>query len=562
MLVELRVENYAVIDRIRVRFHEGFNVLTGETGSGKSIVVDALSLLYGGRASSDMVRTGADRARVSGIFELPESPDLHRLLKESGVEAEDGELILEREILANGKSRAFAGSRAVTAAFLRQIAPLLGDIHGQHDQQMLFDAGSQLDMLDAFAATGAERGTVAGIFADWRAVSRELEELDRSEQDKLRLADLWSFQVKEIEGAGCRPGEDRELDGERNILRNVTRLHELASAAYESLYDSPEAALSRIGRARRRLDELNRIDPAMQEILALLGPAEAAVDEAARALQSYLGGLEADPARLDHVESRLATLEKLKRKYGATLDKVSAFLEDARANLQALEHSTERRAELEGRREALAAAYREAAGTLSERRREAAAGLEQQVQKELASLAMERTVFRVRFSSAEWSEHGFDRVGFLISPNVGEEPKPLDRIASGGELSRVALALKTCVAVKPPAGRAALSAIRTLVFDEVDAGIGGATAEAVGRRLKKLAASHQLLCVTHLAQIAGLAGHHYRVEKSESNGRTVSTIEELTGSERTREIARMFSGETTTAEALKHAEQLLRMAAD
>lgn len=561
MLVELVVESYAVIDRVRVRFHPGFNVLTGETGSGKSIVVDALSLLYGGRAAAEMVRTGAERARVSGIFEIPEEVELRTLLAEAGIEVEDGELLLEREILAGGKSRAFAGGKPVTAAFLRQLAPFLGDIHGQHEQQMLFNPTNQLEMLDAFAGSEQQREQVGRIFRGWREVQREIEEIDRNEQEKLRLADLWSFQVKEIESAGCRPGEDVELEAERNILRNVARLQEHAAAACEELYESSESAMTRIGRARRRLEELARIDPTMGEALDLLGPAEAAVDEVSRSLQRYLSGLEADPARLDFVESRLAALEKLKRKYGRTLEEVNAFLDEVRANLRSLQQSNERREEMERRRGDLEEGYRQAAEALSSMRRESAALLEEQVQKELAALAMDRTVFRVQVAAGEWSERGVDRICLLISPNVGEEPKPIDKIASGGELSRVALALKTCLAARTPAtakGRGG----RTLVFDEVDAGIGGATAEAVGRRLKKLAVSNQVLCVTHLAQIAGLADHHYRVEKKEMKGRTVSTIEELSGEQRTHEVARMFSGETMTAEALRHAEQLIRMAAD
>lgn len=561
MLVELVVENYAVIDRVRVRFHPGFNVLTGETGSGKSIIVDALSLLYGGRAAAEMVRTGSERARVSAIFEISRPGDLESLLEQTGIETEDGELLIEREILAGGKSRAFAGSKPVTAAFLRQLAPFLGDIHGQHDQQMLLHHANQLDMLDLFAGSERLRDEVGRIYRGWRELVREIEQIDQTEQEKLRLADLWSFQVKEIESVGCRPGEDAELEAERNVLRNVARLQEHAAAACEDLYESAESAMTRIGRARKRLDELTRIDPTMREVLDLLAPAEAAVEEVSRALQRYLSSLEADPARLDAVESRLAVLEKLKRKYGRSLEEVNAFLEEARTNLRSLEQSNQRREEMERQRRDLEEAYRQAAETLSSMRRESAARLERQVQKELAALAMEGSLFRVQFTAGEWSERGADRICFLISPNLGEAPKPIDKIASGGEMSRVALALKTCLAASP-SGPANARGARTLVFDEVDAGIGGATAEAVGRRLKRLAASNQVLCVTHLAQIAGLADHHYRVEKKEINGRTVSTVQELSGEQRTYEVARMFSGETLTAEALRHAEQLIRMAAD
>ena len=556
MLVELVAENYAVIERIRVRFHRGLNLLTGETGSGKSIVVDALGLLFGARASADAVRTGASRARVSAIFEVPGDSRARRLLEEAGIETEDGELILEREILANGKSRAFAGSRPVTAALLRELAPYLGDIHGQHDQQRLFDPGSQREMLDAYAGAGELLASVAALYHQWRSCSLELEQLERAGQETLRLADLWTFQRREIEAAALKPGEDAELEAERRRLQNVSRLEENAAAAFAALYESEDSSLARLRQAARRLDELCRIDPALEDARAALRPAEIAVEEAAFALRDYLGKLEADPARLERVEARLAALDKLKRKYGATVEEILAFLEDVRRRLEALESSGERRAALEARRAELAASYESAARALSERRRDAAAALERQVEAELAALAMERTVFQVRFEAGEWSESGLDSIGFLVSPNPGEQPRPIEKVASGGEISRIALALKTCLESRQPMEQG--GAPRTLVFDEVDAGIGGGTAEAVGRRLKQIAASNQVLCVTHLAQIAAFADHHYAVGKREANGRVAAEIREIQGEERTREIGRMLSGARLTPEALKHAEQLIR----
>ena len=562
MLVELVVENYAVIERVRVRFRPGFNVLTGETGGGKSLVVDALDLLYGGRASADMVRSGAGRARVSGVFEPPEAAGFRRLLEQSGIGLEDGELLVEREVQSGGKSRAFLGSRPVAASLLKDLAVWLGDIHGQHDQQRLFSPAGQLEILDYAAGVAGLRDEVGAAFSRWRACVRELEELDRDQQDKLRLSDLWGFQLREIEAARLQPREDEALESERNILRNLARLREAAAAAYDSLYDSPAAALSAMRQARRRLEEICRIDPGLREVNESLVPAEVAIEEAARAVRAYLGALEADPARLEEMESRLALLDKLKRKYGATLEAVIAYAEEVRQKLLRLEHGQERRAGLEKQRGALAAAYDEAAGRLSSARRETALRLEKQIQAELASLAMGGARFRAQFETTAWSEDGIDRVCFLLAPNAGEELKPLDRIASGGELSRVALALKTCAAAKAGSGRGLRGAARTLVFDEVDAGIGGATAEAVGRRLKKLAAAHQVICVTHLAQIAGFADHHLFVEKREVKGRTFAAIEELEGDARTREIGRMLSGQKMTPEALRHAEQLLKMAAD
>jgi DNA repair protein RecN (Recombination protein N) len=444
MLLELTVENYAVVEKVRVRFHRGLNLLTGETGSGKSIVVDALALLLGGRAAAEMVRSGAERARIAGIFEV-EGKELPE-----GVEPEDGELIIEREILPNGKSRAFAGGRPVTAALLKELAPSLGDIHGQHDQQQLFSGSVQREMLDGFADAGEQVAEVAALYTRWNAASAELAELDRTAQEKLRQADLWSFQRNEIEAVNPQLGEDLQLENERRVLRNVVRLQETAGAAYAALYEDPESVTAQLHTVVKRLEELGRIDESMREVVAALEPASIAVEEAAHALSHYMGKLEADPARLEEIETRLAALEKLRRKYGATLEEVIAFHRDVSHNLSAVESSGERRTALAKEVAALSAGYESAAGRLSALRREAARRLAKSVANELASLAMEKTRVEIRVAPAEWSAAGADAVEFLISPNVGEELKPLEKIASGGELSRVALALKTCIAPARP----------------------------------------------------------------------------------------------------------------
>ncbi len=559
MLLELVVENYAVIERVHVRFEPGLNLLTGETGSGKSIVVDALGLLFGGRASQESVRTGAARARISGVFEVPREAAFARLLESAGIEAEDGELILEREISAEGKSRAFAGSRPITVGLLRDLAPFLGDIHGQHEQQMLFAAGAQLSMLDAFAGSADAAARVAAAFEDWRKVSRELEDLERTEQEKLRLLDLWNFQRREIESVSPKPGEDAELEQERRVLQNTARLEEAANTVYTALYDAPESAVAQIRLALRRLEDLLRIDPRLEAAREGLASAVIAVEEASYAVRDYLSHLEANPARLEEIESRLASLERLHRKYGATAEQVLAFLAQVRGEIESVETAGERKAELERERKRLAAAFEEAAGALSQRRKDAAHKLEKRMETELASLAMERTTFQVAVRPAAWSETGIDAAQFLVSPNLGEEPRPLEKVASGGEVSRIALALKTCVA---SAARRTERIHPTLVFDEVDAGVGGRAAETVGRRLKQLAVSSQVLCVTHLPQIAGFADHHFYVEKKEAGGRTVAEIEQLVGDARTREIGRMLSGERLTREALKQAEQLLKIGSE
>ncbi len=559
MLVELAIENYAVIENIRARFHRGLNLLSGETGSGKSIVVDALALLLGGRASAVMVRAGAERARISGIFEVASTPALLAVLEGAGIELEDHELLIEREILANGKSRAFAANRPATAAFLRDLAQHHAEIHGQHDQQQLFSPAVQRDMLDAFAGARETLDQIASLFTSWRAASAELDELDRTAQEKLRLADLWTFQRSEIEAVAPVAGEDAQLENERRVLRNVVRIEESASAAYAALYDAPESANAQLRAAMKRLEEIARIDESVGDVLAALQPASIAADEAAHALRDYLSKLEADPARLDQVEARLAALEKLKRKYGATVEEVLTFLEDAQRHLAEVEHSSDRREALRKQVDTLAAGFEKTAAKLTKLRTVAAERLASRVEGELRSLAMEKTRVEIHVVPAPWSESGADSIEFLISPNVGEAPKPLDKIASGGEISRIALALKTCTAAPDSRGK---QTPRTLVFDEVDAGVGGSAAEAVGRRLKKLAASSQVLCVTHLPQIAGFADHHYYVEKHAAKGRTFASIEELSPAQRTREIGRMLSGERITPEALRHAEQLLKLAAE
>ena len=553
MLVELLVENYAVVEQARIRFHAGLNLLTGETGSGKSIVVDALGLLFGARASLDVVRSEAKRARVSGVFSVKAESGLTALLDEAGLELEDGELILEREVTATGKSRAFAGNRPVTTQFLRQLAPFLGDIHGQNQQQALFTETTQRALLDEYARAGDLRGRLAQTYEQWREYGTKLEDLNRNEQEKLRLLDLWSFQKTEIESIGPKPGEDNELEAERRVLQNVTRLQEHATAAFELLYESPGSAAANLRSANKRVEELVRIDPQLVDTAALLKQAAIAVDESAANLRDYLGRIENDPARLDAVETQLAGLERLKRKYGTTVDQILAFLAQVKQQIDEVENASERRQQLEKELAGVAAHYEKLADELSEKRRDAATRLAKQVEHELKSLAMSRTQFQIVVTQGTWTTSGRDVIEFLVSPNVGEAMRSLDRVASGGELSRLSLALKTVVGSSQQD-----QAMLTLVFDEVDAGVGGAAAASVGKRLKQLSRSSQVICVTHLAQIAGFANHHYVVLKREKKGRTTTEVEELSFEDRAREIGRMLSGEKITPEALKQAEQLIQ----
>ncbi len=549
------VENYAVVDRLRVHFHSGLNLLTGETGSGKSIVVDALGLLLGGRASADMIRSGEQRARVSGLFEI--SLPVSEILAQAGFEPPDGDLLLEREILLSGKSRVFVNNRPATVALLKDLAPLLGDIHGQHDQQLLFQPASQLSMLDSFGDTRPQRAKVRQLFSAWRRVSDEIAELEGADQQKLRLLDLWQFQRKEIESAELSPSEDKDLEAERRVQQNAGKLLETAGAAYDSLYETPESCWAALRNVAKKLDELARIDTAMLPVRQSLEPALIAVQDVSYALRDYLGKIEGNPARLDEIESRLAAIDKLKRKYGASAEEILAFLDDVVQKIGDVETAGERLEALKADREKIAAEYTAGSRELTSRRAAAATALAKRVEDELKPLAMERTRFSIVLEPAEWSESGADRIHFMVSPNAGEEPKPMEKIASGGELSRIALALKTCLVGSRPV---APQTMRTLVFDEIDTGIGGRAAEGVARRLKALAAENQLLCVTHLAQIACFADHHYRVGKSERGGRTVAELEELNPESSTEEIGRMLSGQHLTPEALRNAAELIRAA--
>jgi DNA repair protein RecN (Recombination protein N) len=557
MLVELIVENYAVVEQARIRFQRGLNVLTGETGSGKSIVVDSLSLLLGARASTEMIRSGEAKARVSGIFELDCTRDVQTMFADAGIEYQgDEELIVEREITAGGKSRAFVANRPVTTAFLRQLAPALGDIHGQNEQQLLFTTQAQRELLDEYARAEELRSRVAAVFAQWRSAGEKLKELSQNEQEKLRLLDLWTFQRKEIEAVQPRCGEDAELEAERRVLQNVSRLQESAAAAFSLLYEAPDSATTQLRQALKRVEELIRIDQSVSETSASLKQAAVMVDESAYALRDYLGKLEGDPARLDEVEARLAALDRVKRKYGGSIEEVLAFLEDVRRQADEIENASEHRVAIEKQQARLAEDYERLAHGLSQARTSAAERLSKQVQSELKSLAMSGTQFQVSVRRGNWTASGIDEIIFLVSPNRGEELKPLEKIASGGELSRMALALKTAIGDADQH-----QGIPTLVFDEVDAGVGGAPAAAVGRRLKALSRRNQVICVTHLAQIAGFADHHYAVSKREKKGRVTTSVDELAHEERAREIGRMLSGEHITDEALKQAEQLLQAGA-
>jgi len=560
MLLELRAENYAVIDRAVATFGTGLNLLTGETGAGKSILIDALALLLGGKASTDFVRHGEEKAVVGCVFELTQGAAA--ILEANGIDSESDHLLLRREILANGKGRVFVNNQPATVGVLRQLAPELALVHSQGETMGSFDQAQQRTLLDRFGGVNVDG--VAEAFAAWRATTDKLDELQSAEQDRLRMADLWRFQSKEIDAAGLSAeDEDAQLEAEKRVLGNAEKLYTAAMSAHELLYESESSAESALGAALKHVEELARYDARFQEPAQQLAAAKAIVEDVDAEVRDFADNVHAAPGRLEEIEDRLAALDRLKRKYGQTLKEVIDFGAEAARQLAEVENRDALLVELKAQQERDADAYKNVAAKLTAGRTEAAKRLEKLAEAQINDLAMS-TRFHVRVmaekASESWSAHGWDQVECLIATNAGEPMKPLHEIASGGEMSRVMLALKVTVeeAGSGGAGRKKKTVLpRTLVFDEIDIGIGGRAAEAVGRKLKTLSKGQQVLCITHLPQIAAFGDQHFLIEKTEKKGRTQTEVRRMEDSERTQEIARMLSGAKLTETSLKHAEHLL-----
>jgi DNA repair protein RecN (Recombination protein N) len=565
VLAELRLENYAVIDNVVIEFAAGLNLLTGETGAGKSILIDALGLLLGEKASSDVIRAGAERAVVAAVFESDGAAarSIESILETNGLDAENSSLILRREIAAGGKGRVFINNQPATVAVLKQMAPHLAVIHAQNESIVNFDAGARQDLLDAYA--GVELKEVSGAFAHWKQIRGRIAELEQDEQDRMRLLDLWNFQCREIEEARLRAGEDEQLEAEKRVLANAEKIYGAAINAFDLLYEGNASTSSSLRAAQKHVEELVRYEPKFQEALAALESARISVEDVGATLRDYAGGIQASPERLAEIEERLALLDRLKRKYGPSLEQTVAFGDETRRKLSEMENKDQVLLELRALLAVAAEGYRKAARGVSRKRQEAGRKLEKLVEAEISDLAM-RASFRIVVEEAleeaerYWTASGVNQVIYLISTNAGETPRPLEQIASGGELSRVMLALKASVEAGTSAAtkKKSAAAQRTLVFDEIDTGIGGRAAEAVGKKLKALSKGNQVLCVTHLPQIATFADHHYLIEKREAAGRAKTTVRQISGDERTEEVARMLSGAKLTETSRKHAEQMIR----
>jgi len=538
MLRFLGIQNLAVIESVEIEFHPGLNVLTGETGAGKSILVEAVGLLLGGRSSPDLVRTGADAAVVQAVFDGPAGE----------------ELIVRREVTAQGRSRAFIDGALATVGALRELGARLVDLHGQHEHQALLDPDTHLQLLDRFAAADAECARVAERFASVEGARATLAGIRELERNRAGRAELLEFQLAELDRVRPRPGEDEELSSLRALLSSAERVRRLADESYALLYDRDEAVLAGLGQVWRRVGELAALDPRFVPFVEGRDAIKSQLEDLSSLLRGYAASIDASPERLQEVEDRLALLERLKKKHGPTLADVLGRQAAIRAELDTLGTLTDRLAEGERAVRAAADAYLQAAKALSTTRRGAAGRFATALVRQLRDLAMEHTRFEVRFAPEplppdRWTARGVDSAEFYVSPNPGEDLRPLTRVVSGGEMSRIMLAIKNLASLDQPG--------KTLIFDEVDAGIGGRVADAVGAKLKGLGRAFQVLCITHLPQIAGYASWHYRIEKTVRNGRTITSVAQLDTDQREDELARMIGGATISTAARLSAREML-----
>jgi DNA repair protein RecN (Recombination protein N) len=543
MLRELRISNLAIIDDLKVRFGKGLNIITGETGAGKSIIVDSLGLALGGRAQPDLVRSGEKEAVVQAFFEteeVDEFPDI-------GIDISNG-LILRRSISASGRSRSYANDTIISLQSLGAIGTSLVDMHGQHEYQSLLSVDKQRRFLDSFGKLQEEKEEVETLYKEVDVLKRESADLDQSIKDRAQRLDLLRFQIYEIDSASLKVGEKEDLDEKKTIMSNLGKLNELAETSYSMIYSEDSSCVEKLSSIISRVREMSSIDNSVTEILELLESALPLIEDAAVSLRGYKDRYDFDPGRLSEIEDRFELIKKLEKKYGKGIENIIRYRDQSEKELKGLELVDERRDSLESDLKIKEEKLLDSAARLSERRKETARRMEKLVVNELRELAFGDAEFVIDIKRENLSAHGVDRVEFLFSANPGEPPKPLAKIASGGELSRVMLALKGVLAD--------FDNIPVLIFDEVDAGVGGKTGESVGKKLKAIADKHQVLCTTHLPQIASMGDFHLKTEKRLKNERVYVEVRELSGRERLLEIARMLSGKITDV-SLKHAEELI-----
>lgn len=561
MLRLMRIRNMALIRELEIEFGRGLNLLTGETGSGKSILVDAFGLLLGARSSQELIRSGCDAAVIEGVFEIDKCISAARMLAESGFETEDNTLLIRREISSTGRNRIFINNHLATLTVLKSVGDALADIHGQQDQRSLLDLSSHLEWLDYFGGNSALLEKVRESYRQLRATARKLESMESSEQERLRRIDILRFQIEEIGNVNPKPDEKDNLEKERSILSNHEKILALATEGYSMLYESEASILRAMNRLEKILEDLNRFDEKWKAHREGLQESRYKLEDLAYAARDYAADSDFSPERLEQVQQRLYELEKLAKKYGSSCGDILDFKEQCTGELEELLSYSESNVRLSKQFSEDLSLYSKQAEQLSKKRRRDAAKLETEIRKEFSALAMERMEMGVHFHQStkdksggripgHYGLDGVDHVEFLIAPNKGEEIRPLARIASGGELSRLMLSIKSLCGNE--------ESDRTIVFDEVDSGIGGRVAEAVGKRLLDLSGDSQVLCVTHLPQIAAFAGHHFHVHKEVVKGRTETIVKPLNESERVLELSRMLGGETITKTTERHAVEMLQ----
>lgn len=552
MLRELQIENFAIIDRLALSFSSGLNILSGETGAGKSILVDSLQLLAGGRASLDQIRTGAEQTVLEAAVELPGNDPLRGdLTAQDLLGPEDEVLVLRRVLSRSGKNRIQANGRLLPLSALQQIGRELVDIHGQHEQRFLLSADYPLDLLDAYGDLGALRQAYDALFRRWRSLQEELGSALELRANRREREAFLKYQIQEVRSVNPQAGEAEALRRERGVLAHSHQLAEQSHSAYQALYEAETSVLSGLSLVRGHLRKIEEMDPGFSETASLCEAAHRQLKEAAGLIRQYRDGIEHNPHRLQEIEERLYQVAKLEEKYGEAADTLQKRLADMERELSSLEGMEERCEALENACRVQGEKAGAKAAELSRERRKTAKRLQSELAGELGPLGLgkSRLLVCAEASKTGLDRRGGDRVHFLWAAQSGEEPRPLNRVASGGELSRIMLAVKSVLAET--------DRNRILVFDEVDAGVGGAVAEAVGRRLKALARRHQVFCITHLPQIAKMADAHYRVEKVQTGDRTVTRVVRLSASERVQEIARMLGGREITPLTVEHARELL-----
>ncbi|MFC5467872.1 DNA repair protein RecN [Cohnella suwonensis] len=555
MLRELSINNLAVIENVSVRFHGGFHVLTGETGAGKSIVIDALTLAAGGRGQADMIRHGQERAKVEAVFDLPREHPVWETLRRLGIEADPEEtLLVRRELLAQGKATARINGQSVTLSMLREVGEHLVNIHGQHEHQSLLRTDKHLEWLDSFAEDDMEghKADYRKLFAEYQAVHRERRELDEKSRQGMQMLDLYRFQLEEIAAAKLKPGEDESLSDERRKLSHAEKLTDAVTEAYDLLYGTK--GLAALSRALTRLQDISKVDPAiLQPLVEQLQSAYYAVEDSAYQLRDYKEGIEFNPQRLAQIEQRLDLLHGLKRKYGETVEDILGYKAKIQSETEQLDNRDELLQKLAAREDTLHRELTAKAEKLTEIRKTASRTLSRQIERELADLQMERSVFEVKLAPSALTATGADTAEFLLSTNPGEPPKPLSKIASGGEMSRVMLALKAIFA--------RIDEIPVLVFDEVDTGVSGRAAQAIAEKLSLLSRHCQVFAITHLPQVACMADHQYEIRKQVTEqDRTRTSVLELAHEQRVEELARMLGGVEVTEKTRHHAQEMLSLA--